>query len=489
MVVCGPDTACLPCRVKPLSVPLAVGVGALAAVAYWLAFATPTGAAGVLVGLPCVCLLGRLGTARRAFYGGLLAGVAMYAPPLAFFYQVFGPNGTLLWLIAGIPVGAFVLLVYHARRRLGEGWAVVLTPILWTGVEYFRSELYALRFAWLLPAQAPAFLPGVRLLAVGVYGLGFTYAVVAAMVVGRHAVARIVGCLASLALAVLMYWPALPASPQTDAPLHVAGVQLEGPGEWSAATALDRLATAHPEAQVLVLSEYTFHRPVPAMVREVVRKHRRYLVAGGIKERGDGRFYDTAFVIGPDGREVFEQGKSVPVQFMADGLPAEGRRVWESPWGRIGIAVCYDVSYARVMDDFIRQGAGGLIVPTMDLASWGGFERRMLHGRLAPVRSAEYGVPVFGVWSSGESQLTDRQGRVIARAGYPGQGEMIAGAFDVRQPGRVPPDRPLAMAATLATGAFILYLLIWRALRRRGKDGARGDGSGRDDFSIAVHKI
>jgi len=46
-------------------------------------------------------------------------------------------------------------------------------------------------------------------------------------------------------------------------------------------------------------------------------------------------------VIGPDGQDVFEQAKSVPVQFMSDGLPAVERRVWESPWGKIGIAVCY----------------------------------------------------------------------------------------------------------------------------------------------------
>ena len=65
---------------------------------------------------------------------------------------------------------------------------------------------------------------------------------------------------------------------------------------------------------------------------------------------------DTVFVIGPDGRDIMTQGKSVPVQFMDDGLPAARRQVWMSPWGKIGIGVCYDVGYATVMDDFIRQG-------------------------------------------------------------------------------------------------------------------------------------
>jgi apolipoprotein N-acyltransferase len=119
------------------------------------------------------------------------------------------------------------------------------------------------------------------------------------------------------------------------------------------------------------------------------------------------------------------------------------------------------------MDDFVRQGAQGLIVPTMDLTSWGSYERRMLHGRMAPTRSAEYGIPAFGVWSSGVSQLTDRTGRVIATAGYPGQGDMISGPFDLAAPGRVPMDRWLAMGCTIGTGMFVVWLAIDRMIRSK----------------------
>jgi apolipoprotein N-acyltransferase len=293
----------------------------------------------------------------------------------------------------------------------------------------------------------------------GVYGLGFIYAFAAAMVVSRRRRVRAAGVLLSVLLGLLMYWPALRAV-DAGASLHVAGIQLESPDEPVLIEALDHLAVVHPEAQILVLSEYTFFGPVPPRVRAVIKKHHRYLIAGGVQEADDSRFYDTAFVIGPDGQDIFNQAKSVPVQFMMDGLPADHRRVWNSPWGKIGIAVCYDMSYARVMDDLVRQGAGGLIVPTMDLSKWGEYERRMLHGRMAPTRSAEYGIPTFGVWSSGVSQLTDRTGRVIATAGYPGQGEMICGPFALAKPGRVPPDRWLAAACALGTVGFLGCLLI-----------------------------
>jgi apolipoprotein N-acyltransferase len=440
-------------------------IGPLAVGGYALAFAVPYGAAGILVALPCIFLLGRLSSPRKVFYGGLALGVALYAPHLFFFVHVFGRSAVLLFLIAGFPIAVFLLLLHFARKHLWPVGAFLLTPVLWTGIEFFRSELYQLRFAWLLPGQAAVFLPGIRWLCIGVYGVGFIRAFVSAMVISPWWKLQTVGVLASIAIAVSMYWPPL-AAVDLPSPLHVAGIQLESPDESTVADALDRLAQAHPEAQILVLSEYTFGGSIPASARAVVKKYHRYLVAGGIQSLDDTRFRDTAFVIGPDGEDVFSQAKSVPVQFMADGLPADHREVWHSPWGKIGIAVCYDLSYARVMDDFVRQGARGLIVPTMDLAKWGEYERRMLHGRMAPTRSAEYRIPIFGVWSSGVSQLTDRTGRVIATAGYPGQGEMIAGPFDLASPGHVPPDRWCAFICSIATGLFALYLLLGRLIGR-----------------------
>jgi apolipoprotein N-acyltransferase len=437
----------------------------LAALAYGLAFATTSGAAAVLVALPCILLLSHASTPRRAFYAGLVAGIVMYAPHLLFFWSVFGPAAMALWLVAGLPIAVFVLLLNLTRRGFGTCWAFWLTPVLWTGVEYFRSECYYLKFAWLLPGQVVAFLPGLRLLKIGVYGVGFVMMCSAAMVVHRSWTIRAAGLSIAALLALAMYVPPFP--PADGAGLvHVAGVQFEQPDERATAAALETLADAHPEAQILVLSEYTFAGPVPEVVREVVRKHGRYLIAGGTRPAAAGKYYDTAYVIGPDGQDLFHQDKSVPVQLMIDGLPATQRRIWNSPWGKIGIAVCYDISYARVMDDFVRQGAEVLIVPTMDLGAWGGYERRMLHGRLAPVRAAEYGIPVFGVWSSGESQLVDSGGRILAIAGYPGQGEMIAGPLHLAAPGQVPPDRWLALACTCATGLVVLSLMVPRSHSR-----------------------
>ena len=447
------------------------GAAALgAAIGYWFAFSASASAASVLIALPCLFLLGRLRTSRQLFYGGLLIGLAVYVPHLGFFRNVFGAPGMLLWLVMAMPIGIFLLLLGQARRWLGADAALCMTPVLWTGIEYFRSELYYLRFAWLLPGQVAAFLPGVRLAVMGVYGIGFVYAVAAAMLICHRPVLRWMGAFATVVLAVLIYLPGRPTV-VNDGPLRVAGVQLEFPEESKVTAALDRLAISYPTAQILVLSELTFQGPVPSSVRDVVRKYHSYLIAGGMQTLESGKTYNTAYVIGPDGEDLFSQAKSVPVQFMNDSLPATGRRVWESPWGKIGIAICYDLSYGRVMDDFVRQGAQGLIIPTMDVEHWGEYERRMLHGRMAPIRSAEYGIPTFGVWSSGVSQLTDRSGRVIATAGYPGQGEMISGPFNLREPGHIPPDRVLGAAATTGTGVFIIFLWVSQVTRKKTSVG------------------
>ena len=426
---------------------------------YLVGFAFPDWAPAVLIALPALCLLARQRSEWRALGLGLMAGFVICAVLLNFMWTIFGAYAVGLWLVGALPFGVFLLLLNRARVRVGPLWSILLTPILWTGLEYFRSEVWPLKFAWLLPGQAAALLPGVQLCVIGVYGLGFVYMLLAALSVGELKWQRLTGAAGLAVAAILMYalpWPTVPS----NVPVHVAGVQTERWEVADIAKALDSLATEHPEAQILVLSECAFSDAVPTEVREEITKHQRYLVAGGWAPDGNGGNYNTAFVVGPDGKDIFSQAKSMPVQFLDDGTPAAVREVWESPWGKIGIAICYDACYASVMDDFVRQGARGLIIPTMDLTDWGEFERRTLHGRIQPVRSAEYGIPTFGVWSSGVSQLTDRAGKVIATAGYPGQGETLAGSFDLSRAGRVPPDRYLAWASLIATGLFVGFLLV-----------------------------
>ena len=95
---------------------------------------------------------------------------------------------------------------------------------------------------------------------------------------------------------------------------------MEFPGEHDIPAALDGALTKHPDADIFVLSEYTLDGLVPDALKNWCRAHQRYLVVGGKDPAPKNNFYDTAFVVSPEGEIVFQQAKSVPIQFFKDGL-------------------------------------------------------------------------------------------------------------------------------------------------------------------------
>jgi len=343
-------------------------------------------------------------------------------------------------------------------------------PFLWIGLEYFRSELYYLRFSWLNIGYAFSNSAYATLLKfAGVYGIGFLAVAMATTVwlleLKRAALWISAAVLAVVAVCLLWFFVLAPYEKlKGPTRVHVAGVQLEFPAEFEVLSALDKLIETKPETQVIVLCEYAFLSPIPDKVKTWCKEHQRYIVAGGKDPLPSGDFHDTAFVIGTNGDIVFKQGKSVPVQFLKDGLPAKEQKLWESPWGRIGICICYDLSYTRVTDRLVRLGAQAMIVPTMDVVEWGRHEHE-LHARVARVRAAEYGIPIFRVASSGISQFVDRSGVERASAGFPGQNEMLSGPLFIAQPGRLPIDRWLGPASVGISGLIILLLVARRVLR------------------------
>lgn len=473
----------------------------LAAASLQAAYLWPQTSWLIVVYLFALLQLARANSWRKAFYSGLLVGLLTAAGQLGFFWNIFGPGAVALWLVYAFWLGLFTALARLCLRRSSPetssqssvsqdpgpinsptrlssamsfgraalGW--LLIPFIWCGLEYFRSELYYLRFSWLSPGfafgEAPYWVP---LHALGTYGLGFILMGLAcgAAIVWRRSKLCALGVLVG-GIGALRLWAALPSA-QASSPTHghslrIAGVQMEFPTENEVLVRLNGLLRRYPEADLFVLSEYTFTEPVPDRVTNWCREHRRYLVVGGKDPLTGGNFYNTAFVISPSGETIFRQVKAVPIQFFKDGLPAPNQAVWNSPWGKIGICICYDLSYRQVTDRLIQLGAEGLIVPTMDVADWGKRQHE-LHSRVAPLRAAEYGVPIFRLASSGISQGVDRTGRVLATAPCPGDGAVLFCTLDLNGPGRLPVDRWLA---PLATGITVLLVICFALEVTRGK--------------------
>ncbi len=433
-----------------------------AAGCFHAAYLLPYGGVLILGYVACLTQLVRLATPRFAFYAALLTGLLCVAPQSMFFYGIFGPFGVVLWTVLAFWTALYVALAHGIFRRLSGPPAALLAATVWMGLEYFRGEVYYLRFSWLNVGYALSgswAAPLFHLL--GMYGLGFLMAFLGACWLARARKTL----LATVALVVV---GGFAGKSVADRPLQVAGVQMEFPSTARLLTNLDALVVKYPDAELLVVSEYTCDGPVPDKVKAWCRDHGRYLVIGGEDPApgSNGAYYDTAFVVGPTGEIVFKQGKSVPIQFFADGLPAPSQAVWDSPWGKLGFCICYDLSYRRVTDRLVGLGARALIVPTMDVERWGRREHE-LHERVAPVRAAEYGVPIFRVASSGISQAVSSEGRELATAPFPGDEATLSARLYLGH-GTRPLDTWLGPAAVFVTAGCVAWLIVgaWRQRRQ-----------------------
>ena len=524
-----PNTSRPNCRADPLNKRprMAAFTGiffwvAVAAATFHAAYASVSTSPLIVLYLFALLRLAQTDQWRKAFYPGLAVGLLIAVIRLAFFWRLFSGGALALWLVYAFWIGLFVALArlclrtseLHERlgveqrtgvspltpslspsdgervpfragegsladaakfhgsgraslRKLGPKWGWLLIPFIWTGLEYFRSELYYLRFSWLNVGYAFAGAPWQGALKpVGAYGVGFlliSLASVAACLRQKSRIRAVTVLLVGAGGLCLGGFLSGRESPTPSvAHVHVAGIQMEFPTEKEVLVRLQDALRAHPDTELVVLSEYTFDGPVPAAVKAWCHESGRYLIVGGKDPAPGAGFYNTAYVVGPGGDIVFRQVKAVPIQFFKDGLPAPEQKLWASPWGKIGICVCYDLSYARVTDRLVTLGAEAVIVPTMDVADWGRAQHE-LHARIAPVRAVEYGLPIFRVASSGISQLVDRAGRVTAAAPCPGDGAILAGTLEIRGAGWRPLDRWLAPFATGVT----VVLIAWFSVRRR----------------------
>jgi apolipoprotein N-acyltransferase len=242
---------------------------------------------------------------------------------------------------------------------------------------------------------------------------------------------------------------------------------MEFPSEKLLPKILDDALKKNPQTDVFVLSEYTLDGAVPDSLKDWCRKNRHYLIIGGKDVVTNDVYYNTAFVVGTNGDIVFKQAKSVPIQFFKDGLPAPKQEVWNSPWCKIGICICYDLSYTRVTDELVQQGAHMLIVPTMDVIDWGTHQHE-LHSRVAPVRAAEYGIPIFRLASSGISQSVLRSGNVESTLPIGGDGQILSTTIRLYGRGILPLDRYIAPVCTIAT-VITLSMLLYLSYRKKNQ--------------------
>ena len=226
--------------------------------------------------------------------------------------------------------------------------------------------------------------------------------------------------------------------------LGIAGVQM-AVAPWDADTTIDKMAQVtnrigrnFPWVQMIVFHELcvpglvqfdtvpdleTWGRlcqPIPGPISDrlctVARREKRWLIPGSMYEQGeDGKLYNTALAISPDGDIVAKYRKMFPwYPLEVDTTPGEEFCVFDVPGiGRFGLAICYDMWFPEFVRTLAWMGAEVILHPTMTPTS--DRELEVILSQANAIMNQCYFVDINGVgpWGGGRSMLVDPDGRVL----------------------------------------------------------------------------
>jgi predicted amidohydrolase len=102
-------------------------------------------------------------------------------------------------------------------------------------------------------------------------------------------------------------------------------------------------------------------------MREAARRLGVWLLPGSLlMRRADGAVVNRAPLIAPDGRMVVQEKRAM-TRFETErwGVTrGEDPKVFDTPWGRIGISICYDVEFPKHVRVQVQEGAWLVLAPS-----------------------------------------------------------------------------------------------------------------------------
>jgi predicted amidohydrolase len=126
------------------------------------------------------------------------------------------------------------------------------------------------------------------------------------------------------------------------------------------------LAGGAPDAATELRAMVEQAEAILAAMRATARRHALWLQPGSLPMRDGPRVINRAPLIAPDGSLAF-QDKRMMTRFederwgVSAGAPPQ---VFSTPWGLIGIAICYDAEFPKLVRAQVEAGAWLILVPT-----------------------------------------------------------------------------------------------------------------------------
>ncbi len=174
--------------------------------------------------------------------------------------------------------------------------------------------------------------------------------------------------------------------------------------------------------------------PVLAAVREAAKAHGTWVAIGSLAvARGDGRWANRSFVIDGEGGVVARYDKIHMFDVeLATGeawresaayAPGEAVVTAETPVGRLGLAVCYDVRFPALFEALGRQCCDVIAIPAAftvptGKAHWHLLQRaRAVEASAWVVSAAQVGEHADGRRTYGHSLVVDPWGEIVLDMG------------------------------------------------------------------------
>jgi apolipoprotein N-acyltransferase len=425
-------------------------------------------------------------TEREIAWASGAFGIVVYGVNLRWFSEIFGPSAIVFWAVLAWLLARTLWLAWRIGQRWGDRALVLALPILWVGLEHFRSECWQLKFGWITPgyAQASDLFAVQAAEIVGVYGLSFVVVLVSALAawgITRPSASARTRTLAIIALpltyATLYAYGAHRIATFVDEgpPIRVAAVQYETNRFEEAEAMLDQVPSG---TQLVVLPELgAVYREgqltyVDARARRLAGRAGSLgaVLVVGSERRAPGDqpltdFYNTLAIADSSGT-VDYYTKAEPVPLFADGVPSDDVHAYDTSLGRIGFAICYDFTHPHVVDQLV--GARAFVVASGDLASWTELQHAQ-HALVTHLRAIEHRRWVVRATSSGFSQIVDPLGRVTGELGFEAVG-ILPGEIRLRDETTLYDLAllwPARLAMALWAAAIALELVLWWRARQR----------------------
>lgn len=118
---------------------------------------------------------------------------------------------------------------------------------------------------------------------------------------------------------------------------------------------------------------------------DVAKKHKAFTVAG-LYRTGKDNIYNSAYIFTPDGN-ILDVYDKIHLAGDENSILTKGERnvVFDTPWGRIGVLICYDMQFSKSTQKLKEMGADVVVCPT-----WGWEKEYVLK------RAVETNIPMVG---------------------------------------------------------------------------------------------